>query len=361
MKKLNLLIVLVVLIVAVICARWILSTPNNVVPHPSESGMRLLPPQVPGKADGIQPLGVASNHSFVAQQSDSNSNAQSAPVHPNSANRAHDAQFIWNGPALSAHVESALGIRKAQNQEERWSAIHGLGKTLPPHEVDALIRFLEDKTVGGPGEDIRGIKNDILEALIDQAAQPARVQEVILSMFRDKSHEEWWRNFCVQHFELLYRRKWAGGSAVSGEPARSEMADAYREALAETGNSIAGTALLGIARLSEDYPEFEKNAVTKTAVQIAGDEHADPSSRIAALQVAGGLGGVEVLPIARSVATSGSSVALRMAAVSALSEVGTQEDLPVLSRISMADEAYLAKAASSALHRIESRKASGKK
>jgi hypothetical protein len=273
----------------------------------------------------------------------------------------NETSFRWNGEELSCQMEFALGIRKAQNQEERWSAIHDLGKTLPPHEIDALIRFLEDRTVGGPGEDIRGIKNDILEALIDQDPQPARIQEVILSMFRDKSHEEWWRNFCVQHFELLYRRKWSGGSAVSGDPARVAMADAYREALAETGNSIAGTALLGIARLSENYPEFDKKAVSKTAVQIAGDEHADPSGRIAALQVAGGLGGVAILPVARSVAASGSPVALRMAAVSAISEVGTQEDLPILSQINRADEAYLAKAARSALHRIELRIASGKK
>lgn len=269
--------------------------------------------------------------------------------------------FQWNGPKLSPQVESALGIRKTQNQDDRWSAIHGLGKTLPPHEIDALIQFLEDKTVGGLDEDIRGEKNDILEALIEQVPQSTRIQGALLSMFRDKTHEEWWRNFCVQHFELLYRKKWSGGSAVSTDKDRITMAGAYQQALAETGNSIAGTALLGMARLSEDYPEFDKKAVSKSAVNIAGNTGADPRSRIAALQVAGRLGGSDVLPVARSVAVSGSAISLRLSAISAISEVGTAEDVSLLSQISRADEPYLAKAASNALHRIESKKASEKR
>jgi hypothetical protein len=236
-----------------------------------------------------------------------------------------------------------------------------LGKILPPHEIDALIQFLEDKTVGGPDEDIRGEKNDILEALIEQEPQSARLQGELLSMFRDKTHEEWWRNFCVQHFELLYRKKWSGGSAVSTDKDRITMAGAYQEALAETGNSIAGTALLGMARLAKDYPEFDQKAVSKSAVNIAGNTGADSRSRIAALQVAGGSGCSDILPVARSIVTSGAAISLRMSAVAAISEVGTADDLSLLTQISGSGEPSLGKAASNALTRIASRASAGKR
>lgn len=361
MKKLYLLVVLVVgLILTVVIMRWIQGAPKQVIPV-AESGMRVTPTQVPSKTAGIQPVSVSSNHAFTGQFSATRPSPPTAPVHQNSAQGVDGTQFRWNGPTLSPQMESALGIRKSKSQDERWSAIHGLSKTLPPHEIDALIQFLEDKTVGGPDEDIRGEKNDILEALIEQEPQAAQLQGKLLSMFRDKSHEEWWRNFCVQHFELLYRKKWPNGATGGGEEERRTMKDAYSEAVREVGNSIAGTALLGMARLSEDYPEFDKKTVSKTAVNIAGNTGADPRSRIAALQVAGRLGGSDVLPVARSVAVSGAAISLRLSAISAISEVGTAEDVSLLSQISRADEPYLAKAASNALHRIESKNTSEKR
>jgi hypothetical protein len=254
--------------------------------------------------------------------------------------------FQWNGPALSPQVELAVGIRKSKSQEDRWGAIHGLGKSLSQDEINA---------VGSPDEDIRGQKNDILSALIDQEPQPARLQDELLSMFRDKTHEEWWRNFCVQHFELLYRKKWPNSSTGGGDEERRAMKDAYSEAVRAVGNSIAGTALLGLARLSEDYPEFEKSSIMRDAVSIAANQGADQRSRIAALQVAGRLGCVDILPVARSVVTSGAGVSFRMAAIATLGEVGKSEDKDVLRQIMTGSDPYLQKAATKALNCIELR------
>lgn len=295
---------------------------------------------------------VIENHKN-ARSSASAARSEHAPQKVNQG--SGKTSFQWNGPALSSQVESALGIRKSKSQEERWIAIHGLGKTLSQDEINALFQYLEDKAVGSPDEDIRGQKNDILSALIDQEPQPAQLQGKLLSMFRDKSHEEWWRNFCVQHFELLYRKKRPNSSTGGGDEERRAMKDAYSEAVREAGNSIAGTALLGLARLSEDYPEFEKSSIMRDAMSIAANQGADQRSRIAALQVAGRLGCVDILPVARSVVASGAGVSFRMAAIATLGEVGKSEDKDVLRQIMTGSDPYLQKAATKALNCIELR------
>lgn len=355
MKKLYLLGVLVVgMIFAVAIMRWCRSVPN---PSGSitVSGDRTIPAQVSVITKSTQAVGVAISRSPAGQYSVTRSNAPPMAVHQNSAQGVNGAKFNWNGSTLSPQVELAVGIRKSKSQEERWIAIHGLGKTLSPDEINALFQYLEDKAVGSLDEDIRGQKNDILSALIDQEPQPAQLQGKLLSMFRDKTHEEWWRNFCVQHFELLYRKKWPNNSTGGGDEERRAMKDAYSEAVREAGNSIAGTALLGLVRLSEDYPEFEKSSIMRDAVSIAANQGADQRSRIAALQVAGRLGCVDILPVARSVVASGAGVSFRMAAIATLGEVGKSEDKDVLRQIMTGSDPYLQKAATKALNCIELR------
>ena len=139
------------------------------------------------------------------------------------------------------------------------------------------------------------------------------------------------------------------------DPNRQEMMAAYEEALTERNNSIGGTALLGMAHLCEDYAEFDKTVVGQKALQMAFDQSTDQRSRSAAFQVAGRLKCGDVLPLARSVATSGEGVALRMSALAAIGDVGTGEDVDLLQPIAIGSDSSLRMAASKAVARIKSR------
>ena len=262
--------------------------------------------------------------------------------------------FVWNGAPLSPQLQLALGIGNQAPTQERMVAIHELAKNLKDYEIDALCEFLLNKH--RYAEDLSAVKNDILDALMAQETLPDRLQKDMLTIFRDKEYEEWWRNYVVQHFALYYPRKWPkDGVVAADDPTRQEMIHAYWDALDETRTSIAGTALLGIERMSGGYSEFDRGRIGQEALDLASDEKADVRSRTAAVQVAGKMGKAEILPMARKLANSGGSVPLRMSSIAAIGQVGGKDDAEFLRNMEKHSDGYLRKAVTSALKQLEKR------
>lgn len=139
------------------------------------------------------------------------------------------------------------------------------------------------------------------------------------------------------------------GSAVGSNTERTELAKAYDEALAEKDSEIAGTALLGVARLSSLYPEFDKKAVSDTAFALLSDDKTSLPSRIAAMQVCGTLQTAQALPTARMLAQTGEAIPLRLASIAALGSVGEDQDISLLQGILAGSDVTLHKAAADAL------------
>ena len=100
--------------------------------------------------------------------------------------------------------------------------------------------------------------------------------------------------------------------------------------MVETGKAFAGTALLGIERLSRTRPELDRTNLANTAVSLAVDETATEGNRITGFRLAAGMGMTNVLPWARITAQTGSTGPLRMAAVATIGDLGDTSDRELL-------------------------------
>lgn len=276
-----------------------------------------------------------------------------------SANGITDVRFVteWQGKTLSREVSLALGASDQAVSQGRLDVIHRLRPDLALHEVDALCEFLKSREEYGV--DLSGVKNDILSSLIEQEPVPPRLQAEMLGILNDKTYPEWWRDYVVQHLELLCRRQWRrpGEDGISDQ-ARQEIVRAYFDAADEAKSSVGGTALLGLERLSRDYPEFSREKIKERAISMAGDTAADLRCRIAAMQVAGLVEAQAILSLARDHAASATCMPLRISSIATISKVGGVDDVSRLRAMAGDANTYVQKAAASALQVLESRLAS---
>jgi hypothetical protein len=193
--------------------------------------------------------------------------------------------------ALPSPFKLIAGQAEEKGLEARLTAVHNLGKSLTSEEIEALYWFLGnrfDKQAGLDNLSFNAIKNDILDGLIAQQKLPPDLGDKLIQYFRDKTMDVTGRDYCVQHFSIYYETQWGRDDANRlTAPGRSELMSAYYEALAEPGNGIAGTALVGLERLSTLYPEINRQQLGEKALGLAKDGRSDIQTKIAAINVCG--------------------------------------------------------------------------
>jgi len=126
--------------------------------------------------------------------------------------------------------------------------------------------------------------------------------------------------------------------------------------LSETDNSIGGTALLGLVRLSRQIPDrFDQTRIAKATLRMAGDKSAGELSRITALQVCARLQIKEALPLAWQAAQKSEPVTVRISAINALGSLADGKARPFLNDLLAGNELRLRAPAQTALTQIERR------
>ena len=162
---------------------------------------------------------------------------------------------------LPSNVKRIVGLTDDNSYLPRVQAIHALGKNLPQDQIDAFYDFLfqklEDQEL--PDLEFNGLKNELTWALIWQERVPKDLAKHLDTMFRDKSYDVTWRDYCVQFFGKYYR--------YVGEADRKILKAGLEEALNEWQNRIAGTAGYMLWQMS-DYPGFDKQAIMDRIVEV---------------------------------------------------------------------------------------------
>ena len=144
-------------------------------------------------------------------------------------------------------------------------------------------------------------------------------------------------------------------SAAGGETAELQaVQDALWNALGERENSNAGTALLGLDKLSRNHPEFDRQEIDAAMVDLAGDDQASVANRIMALRMCGERGNVQALETIRNLARNGDTTMLRCAAIATLGELGTEEDLALLETYAACTDERIRRIARNALAKLAS-------
>jgi hypothetical protein len=243
------------------------------------------------------------------------------------------------------------------NYRERLETARKLPPNLSSAELDALFAFLRERHTEDEDQGGHALKNDVMDALTQQEPLAPQIVALFVELYRDRNQHVVIRDYAVQHLSMAYERliPSSEGKADGARTGRAEIAGYLWEALSETDSTIAGTALMGLNRISENTTELDRNRIAATAVKLAGDPGVGDAARISALQVGARLNNPETLPLSVKLLEGETPAGIRLSAIGAIGLLGSQRELPALNRIIEEGSPMLRPAATTAVGRIQQR------
>jgi hypothetical protein len=260
---------------------------------------------------------------------------------------------------ISPHVRTIIGLDKSDFNTRR-AAMKKLTRELPEGDIKALKLFLDFRYKDNNGERLlvfEGFKNDALDVLLRQEKLPPGVGIQLVEMFRDTSHSDVWRDYCIQYLATYCRRKWPARKQLPDYPESQAIEQMYWDAAEQADKSFAGTALIGLNTLSQTFTNIPTKKVEEIAVSLAKSDSTAEPTRITALIMASKMGRAEVVPEARMLSQIGDTTTLRMAAIASLGRLGSKEDIELVRSLLESPEKRIVKTAKSALQRLRNRTA----
>lgn len=253
--------------------------------------------------------------------------------------------------SLSDNIKLIIGQGEEDYYVPRVRAIHALPKNLSDLEIQSCYEFLEQKieTQKLPNLQFNGLKNELVWALVKQHKKPADLAALLVKMYKDKSYDVTWRDYCVQFFGKLYPE-------LPDNQGRKDMVAGLWDALKnERDTRIAGAASSQLCFLARKFPEFNKDEVSAASLDALTDPKCANISKVAILQSCAILGNEKALPVARKIATVEKSPIIRASAIAAIGILGNQKDLKFLRALEAAQDIRLQKPAKAAIEKILSK------
>ena len=259
-----------------------------------------------------------------------------------------------NAPAASS-LSSAVRdyLDAARHNPTRHARSCSLPAQASPADVRALSEFVCQAQPWDGTEFGQGVKNEVLDYLCD--LNPEGLRDLLVRMSEDRSLNAVVRDYALQHLTEHWQRLAEGGEVDLPQRERAEIVRALWNAVGETDSSIAGTALLGLSRLSEVGTGIDRSTVAAAALRLAADPATGEATRIASLQVCGRLQLVAALPATWEAARNSGSLPLRIAAIGTLGRLADADARPFLSGLEHGEASALRPAARQALRELARR------
>jgi hypothetical protein len=242
-------------------------------------------------------------------------------------------------PLVSSIIDPREDYRK------RIAEVDSLSAGFEVNDQRAIENFLTHKGPQDSEQLGHVLKNELFNKLCSMSPPPSWLADALIQICNDHGQNVVVRDYAVQHMVELYR-------SLPDDQSKEALQSAIWRALAETEDSIGGTALLGLERLSQDYNEFDHNKIAEAANWMAKQESVSELARITAFQVCGEMGVTDALPVILRAAQTSSSVPLRISAVGAVGLLGGADQIPFLNGLINGDEDRLKPAARHAVDQI---------
>ncbi len=245
---------------------------------------------------------------------------------------------------LSNAARVILGLEGDGSLGTRLDALELLSQNVNAVDRYALYVFLlrSDRVQNLTKVQEHVLVNDIMEKLRQQADGAPELGPVLAAVFYNSAQDMVVRDYAIQHLGNWFER-W---------PSNQQMEAVLWKALGETQGTIAGAALLSLHRVSQTHAELDAHRLLGEATRVALDETTGIPSRITALGIASAYGANEVLPVARRLVVESKSIALQIAAIGAIGELGTKADLGILRQVAQDQSSPCRAAAESAARKI---------
>lgn len=254
-------------------------------------------------------------------------------------------------------VLAALGYGSRTGFKGRLDAVHRLDDRLNQDEVGVLRDYLRTHHEDLEGMRIReheAIRNDILDKLLRQQELPEGLGLQLVEMYEDLGHNNVWRDYCLQYMRLYLEAKESTEQEPHEDPERDAIVKTYWDATKEVGNTMAGTALIGLHALSTMSSGVEQSNVVACVTGMVVNPLCRSPSKITAFAIAREMKLKDAASEARIVAQAGETSTLRMAAIRCLEEVGGSDDVDLLRALATDPDARVARVAAEAVKALES-------
>lgn len=206
---------------------------------------------------------------------------------------------------------------------EKSKLLHSLrhGHVEESESIYLLYYLAYNEYIHEGGEDMYALSlmNDALECLLEQAPMHEGLGSLMLAIVRDGGAGPIWREYVLQHFDKYYRAYLKDSDGEGLEMAY--MQQALAAALYHQDSGLAGTALIVLEKLRQDYDEFQGASLRTSLLRLAVGENAELSSRVTALAMLGSMQEPTSQEIAFAIQYAGDSTSplvLRMASVGCL-------------------------------------------
>jgi len=266
-------------------------------------------------------------------------------------------------PAISDAVKTIIGMDAGY--KERLEAMRNLALEISPEDLVALKGFLAAPMPEGLAISLIGynsIRNDVMDILLQAQSLPEGIGQLLVDIYSNPRQDEIWRNYSIQFMAPFYERqsKDVGSMPSSGDsvPLIDELKlveETLWKALEERDNSNAGTALLGLDKLSRNHPEFDRKQIDAAMLDLASDDQASVANRITAIRMCGEQGNTHALETARNLAQNGDITMLRCSAIATLGDLGTEDDLVLLETYAASADERIRNIAQQALEKFSSK------
>lgn len=227
---------------------------------------------------------------------------------------------------------------------------------LSRQECERLYRFLRQRTTGERLDWIVWVKNDVMNLLAQQSHLPAPWDEMLEALYADEGQHWIIRDYALQHlFEFCDEATRTGQAQKWSAARQSRIEGLFWTALEETQESVAGTALLALWRLSDLGMSIDRERVASKSLELAAQSTVGQLARITSLQVSAGLGDRRILKLAPDLVEHGETSALRASAIAAVGRLGGADELAWLERQPVSANRSLRVATEAAIRQIRSR------
>lgn len=237
----------------------------------------------------------------------------------------------------------------------RQRAVRALPKDLTPEHRKILTDFLTAPHEEDNGQAGHVLKNDIMDSLIGQQTPGRGLADLFIKISQDKNQNVVIRDYALQHLALLSERL-DGPTVWDAKLVRAQQTliqDALWQSAGVRESSTAGTALLGLTRISETHPELDKTRLSQAAIDMTATG-VDEAARVTAFQVAARFQPAGALPLLLRAAQTDPSSIVRISAIGALGVIASADALPALNQIAEQTPRYKA-VAERAMKKIQER------
>lgn len=230
----------------------------------------------------------------------------------------------------------------------RVGAVHNLSAHLSSSEIAGLYAFVEAHPDTGENlPALRYLKNEIFTALRSQSSCPDGLTDVLIGISRDTTQDTVTRDYALQHLAL-----WCDEKAWS-KVGEAQRIHATLKNLAQQTNVLAGTALLGLHRLTVAEQSGEMKEVKALALSMAENNHVPAPARVIGIAICGDAAVTNALPLLENVARNSPILTLRVAAIAALARLDGPRQAALLRSLELDPEPLVQNASESALRRLD--------